>query len=187
MKLTINDPRRWWAFVAAVLLAAGAWTWLTRDVQSAGADRVASPREGFPAPDFTLDTLSGDSIALSSLRGKVVVVNLWASWCAPCRAEMPALQRLYDSNRDRGLVVLAVNSTIQDTEAAARAFADEMDLTFTVVLDRDGSVSRRYLLRALPSTFIVDRDGLIRSVVIGGPASDAPLQSKIEPLLAESP
>ncbi len=93
------------------------------------AGRIASPREGFPAPDFTLETLTGEQVSLSDFRGKVVIVNLWASWCAPCCAKMPAMQRTYLANRDRGLEALAVNSTVQDTEGEARAFAQELGLT----------------------------------------------------------
>lgn len=186
--ISLVDSRRWWIFTALVLFVAGAWTWLSRVPElEAGAGQIPSPREGFPAPDFTLETLDGGSASLSSYRGQVVIVNLWASWCLPCRAEMPTLQKLHEANRDRGLAVLAVNSTVQDTEADARAFVDEMGLTFTVLLDRDGAVSRRYLLRALPSTFIVDRGGIIRSAIVGGPVSEAVLQSKVDALLAEMP
>ena len=126
-------------------------------------------------------------MTLSAQQGKVVIVNLWASWCGPCRAEMPAIQKLYEANKDRGLEVLAVNSTFQDTETDARAFIQNLNLTLPVLLDKDGAVSRRYLLRALPSTFIIDRQGLIRAVLVGGPVSKAVLQTKIESLLSETP
>ncbi|HLF01807.1 MAG TPA: TlpA disulfide reductase family protein [Anaerolineales bacterium] len=176
----------WWFFTATILTLAAAWTWLSRVPEASGVERIPSPREGFPAPDFTMTTLEGEAVTLSAQRGKVVVVNLWASWCEPCRAEMPTIQKLYNANRERGLEVLAVNSTIQDSEVGARSFVAEMGLTFPILLDTDGSVSRRYLLRALPSTFIVDREGIIRAVIIGGPVSEALLQSKIEELLTET-
>jgi len=115
----------------------------------------------------------------------VVIVNLWASWCPPCRAEMPALQNLHASLQDQGLVVLGVNATDQDSEAAARAFVKAQGLTFPVVLDVDGEASRAYALQALPSTFIVDRRGVIREALIGGPVREATLRSLITPLLAE--
>lgn len=179
---------RWWAFSLAVLVLAGAWTWATRvPASAAGAQQVASPRTGFPAPDFTLDTPAGESISLAGQRGQVVIVNLWASWCLPCRAEMPAIQKVYLANRERGLQVLAVNSTYQDSEPAAVAFAEELGLTFPILLDSDGAVSRRYLLRALPTTFFIDRQGIIRSVVVGGPLSEAALQSQVQALLDEAP
>ena len=184
----LQDSKRWWTFTLAILLLGAGWTWFSRLPASiATAGQVPSPREGFPAPDFTLDTLNGESATLSAYRGKVVIVNLWASWCGPCRAEMPAIQKVYAANRQRGLEVLAVNSTFQDSQVDAQAFAQQLGLTFPILLDRDGAVSRRYLLRALPSTFFVDRKGVIRSVVFGGPMTEAVVQTKIEALLQEAP
>jgi len=148
---------------------------------------IPSPREGFPAPDFTLDTLDGGQITLSDLRGQVVMINLWTSWCPPCRAEMPAIDNVYQANKEQGLEVLAVNSTFQDSESAAAAFAQEHNLTFPILLDRNGAVSRRYQLQALPTTYFVDRQGIIRAVVPGGPMSETLIQSKIADLLAEAP
>jgi cytochrome c biogenesis protein CcmG, thiol:disulfide interchange protein DsbE len=178
---------RWRLFSVVLLLAAASWAWYTRVPSAEGARQIASPRQGFPAPDFALPTPGEQQVRLADLRGQVVIINLWASWCAPCRAEMPAIQRVYDANRHRGLEVLAVNSTSQDREAAAISFARELELTFPILLDRDGAVSRRYLLRALPTTFFVDRSGIIRSVIIGGPMSEAVLVSQVEALLQEPP
>jgi cytochrome c biogenesis protein CcmG/thiol:disulfide interchange protein DsbE len=187
MSWLLQDSRRWWTFSLLILLAAVAWTINSRaPTSSTTGQPVASPREGFPAPDFELDTLGGAPVSLAAQHGQVVVVNLWASWCGPCRAEMPTIQKLYAAKRERGLQVLAVNSTFQDDEAGARAFVQEFKLTFPILLDRDGAVSQRYRLQALPSTFIIDRKGVIRSVVIGGPMTEAFLQSKIEPLLQAS-
>lgn len=182
----VADRRRWFASATVVLLAGVAWT--LRAATPAGfttEEHAPSPRVGFAAPDFTLDLLGGRHVTLSELRGMVVVVNLWASWCPPCRAEMPALQRVYEANRDRGLEIVAVNTTFQDTEAGADEFVREFGLTFLVALDRDGVASRSYLLRALPTTFFTDRSGIIREVVLGGPMSETTLQTAIEELLRE--
>jgi thiol-disulfide isomerase/thioredoxin len=173
-----------------VLFALGVvWTFLSRVPPAAttGGAPPPSPREGFSAPDFTLDLLGGGQVTLSELRGKVVMVNLWASWCPPCRAEMPAIEKVYRAYKDMGLVVLGVNTTFQDNEADAAAFVQEFGLTFPIALDRTGAVSNRYSLRGLPTTFFVDRQGVIRSVVIGGPMNEGTVQSKVEDLLRETP
>ncbi|NJN43647.1 MAG: TlpA family protein disulfide reductase [Anaerolineae bacterium] len=119
-----------------------------------------SPR-GFAAPDFTLSTPAGEVVTLSDLQGRPVIINLWASWCGPCRAEMPALQRVHEAYQDQGLVILAVNATYQDSQSAALAFVAEHGLTFPVLLDQDGQASELYELRALPSTYFVRPDGII--------------------------
>ena len=183
----LRDPRRWWTFTVVTLLVGALWTSASREVAAGDVARMPSPHAGFPAPDFALEDLSGETVSLADYRGQVVIVNLWASWCGPCRAEMPALQSVYESLSAEGLVVLAVNSTAQDTEEAARAFVTEHALTFPVLLDRADSVSQAYRLRSLPSTFIVDRQGVIDSVLIGGPLAEAVLRSKVADLLAEAP
>jgi peroxiredoxin len=139
------------------------------------------------APDFTLELLGGGQVTLSDLRGKVVLVNLWATWCPPCREEMPAIEKVYRSYRGLGLEVLAVNTTNQDQETDVIAFVNDLGLTFPIPLDRPGLVSTAYQLRGLPTTFFVDRRGVIRSVVVGGPMSETLIQTKVEELLSEEP
>ena len=188
-KTFLQDSRRWNSLLVVVLGLGALWTLLSRVPPAAttGGAPPPSPRQGFSAPDFTLDLLGGEQVTLTDLRGKAVIVNLWASWCTPCRAEMPAIENVYQANKGRGLEVLAVNTTFQDSEAEAAAFVRQYGLTFPVPLDRTGGVSARYQLRALPSTYFVDRRGVIRAVVIGGPMSEATIQSKIEDLLTETP
>ena len=187
--IVIEESRRWTVLSLLVLALGVAWTFASR-VPVAGTTGGApppSPREGFSAPDFTLETLAGEQVALSDLRGKVVLVNFWASWCPPCRAEMPAIERVYRSHKDLGLEVLAINTTNQDDRAAAAAFVQEFGLTFPVPLDLTGAVSASYNLRGLPSTYFIDKQGVIRSVVVGGPMSGALIQSRVEELLEKNP
>lgn len=172
-----------------VSLAAGIlWTVVSRVPSAVGAPLSSSPspREGFLAPDFTLDTLDGGKVTLSDLRGKIVVVNIWATWCPPCRAETPALKNSYEQYKDSGVVILGVDVTNQDLISDVDAFVQEFSLTYPILLDRDGSVSNiLYQIKGLPSTFFINRAGIIRTVVVGGPMSETFIRSKIEALLQE--
>lgn len=184
--MTISPFLRNWGPVL-LLLAGALWIPLSAAAPESLAEAQSAPAAGFLAPDFALTTLDGESAQLSELRGQVVLVNLWASWCGPCRAEMPAMQRLYERYQDRGFEILAVNATNQDSLQAASDFAAENGLSFPILLDLDGTVSAEYNLRALPSSFFVGPDGVIRNVVVGGPMAEAFLSIQVEQLLAEAP
>ena len=124
-----------------------------------------------PAPDFVLDVLGGRRVRLSDYRGKTVVLNFWASWCPPCRREMPDFQALWEERGPSGpddLVILAVNLLPEDTIDAATAFIDEFGVTFPVLFDTArGEVAERYGVFALPATFFIDRDGIVRTTALG--------------------
>jgi len=187
-----NPPsrkKRWEIFMLVSLVTGILWTVVSRVPSSVGEPLSSSPspREGFLAPDFTLDTLDGKKVALSELRGKIVIINLWATWCPPCRAEMPALENAYEQYKDSEVIVLGLNVTNQDSEKDIPPFVKEFGLTFPILLDRDGSVSTLYQLKALPTTYFVNREGIIRTVVIGGPMNETFIRSKIEALLQEIP
>ena len=123
---------------------------------------------GQPAPDFTLPTLEGDAVSLSDYRGRPVLMNFWATWCAPCRQEMPELVRAYNTHQEAGFVVLAVDLTDQDSLDDVRAFVEEFDMTFPVLLDETGAVyNELYRLLGLPMSVFVDREGVITRIHIG--------------------
>jgi cytochrome c biogenesis protein CcmG, thiol:disulfide interchange protein DsbE len=149
---------------------------------SAASESDPAPAVGHPAPEFTLVDLDGRMVALRELRGKVVLVNVWATWCPPCRAEMPAMQAALDRYGEQGLVVLAVNQR-EDREAVA-AFMRERQLAFPALLDSDGAVGAAYQASALPSSFFIGRDGMVRAVY-RGPLSRSVLESTIAGLVAE--
>ncbi len=117
------------------------------------------------APDFTLSSLQGEEIRLSEMRGQVVLVNFWATWCPPCRFEMPAMQEVYETYRKRGFVILAVN--FKEDEAQVRSFVDEFRLTFPVLLDKSGNVAAQYRVVGLPSSYFVDAKGRVQAVRVG--------------------
>jgi len=133
--------------------------------------RVSSapaPVTGAPAPDFTLKTLDGGEVTLSDLRGRPVLINFWASWCVPCRVEMPELVRAYEENKEAGFVILGVNLTYQDSLTEVKAFAQEFGMTFPVLLDETGEVTDDlYRLRGLPLTVFVNREGVITRLHLG--------------------
>jgi peroxiredoxin len=159
-----------------------AWIYVSAN-GSTKSDLTPAPQQGFFAPDFELQTTEGEMVKLSDLRGQAVLVNLWATWCPPCRAEMPVMDKIYNEYKDQGLVVLAVNMTYQDTASNIAPFIDEYGLTFPVLLDETDSVGSTYQLRSLPSSFFIDRDGVINEVVIGGPMAEALLRTRVEEIL----
>jgi len=164
--MAMNHHRILAIFILTVLVLGAGWIWWSRVPTGAAAVRPESiPLKGHPAPDFTLQTMTGEPLALSDLRGKAVVLNFWATWCPPCRAEMPELQAAYTAYAPGGLVVLGVNQA--EDRATVRAFLDELGLTFPVVLDTQYEVADRYSVNSLPTTFFIDRDGVIRDIVVG--------------------
>jgi cytochrome c biogenesis protein CcmG/thiol:disulfide interchange protein DsbE len=175
------------ASIGILLLGLG-WIFLSRvEADQAEEGRLSAPQIGFFAPDFELSALDGQTVSLRDLRGRAVILNFWASWCAPCRAEMPALQAVAEDYRDAGLVVLAVNAAFQDRSEDVVAFVGQHDLTFSILLDENGRVNRLYQVRSLPTTFFIGRDGLIQEVVIGGPMSSASLRVRADSLTRETP
>jgi peroxiredoxin len=179
-----DNKNTWRGLMALVLVLGILWIAASRvPVEEAAArtGRPPSPQTGFAAPEFALETYQGEPIALADLRGQAVVINFWATWCPPCRAEMPAIQAVYDKYRDQGLVVLAVDQ--QETEAQVAPFAEEMGLTFPILMDREGAVSAQYQVKALPATFFVDRQGIVQEVTLGGPMAAGFVESQVSKLL----
>ncbi len=149
----------------------------------AGLEEVGPPpREGAPAPDFALQTLDGRTYRLSELRGRAVLINFWATWCGPCRTEMPAIEEVYRRYGDGRLVVLAVN--VEEDADRVAPFVQRLGLSFPILLDRDGTVSRRYRITGLPTTYLIRPDGAVDGMRIG-PYTRAMLQARVEQLLGE--
>jgi peroxiredoxin len=117
---------------------------------------------GDQATEFVLSDLEGNDVSLSDFAGQPLMINFWATWCAPCRLEMPELQKAQETHQDQGLVVLAVNA--QEDPQQVREFIDELGLTFTPLLDSDGAVGRAYGALGLPSTYFVEPSGEVSAV-----------------------
>jgi len=172
------------AVYVITLVAALAWIFVSADrsgVSTSG--KIPAPQQGFLAPDFELRTPAGETVKLSDLRGKAVLVNLWATWCPPCREEMQTIEKVYQEYKEQGFTVMAVNMTYQDDPLAVMPFVEEQKLTFPILLDEMGEMATAYQLRSLPSSYFIRRDGLINEVVIGGPMSEALLRTRIEDIL----
>ena len=123
------------------------------------------PLVGAPAPEVVLTNLQGQEVKLSDLRGKIVLLNFWATWCKPCKEEMPAMQACYDKLRDQGFVVLAINE-LEDTELVAEHVRTH-NHTFPVLMDHDNRIANRYGVVGLPASFLVDREGIVRERIVG--------------------
>ena len=123
------------------------------------------PQVGMPAPDFTLPDLEGKLHGLADFRGRVVVLNFWATWCPPCIDEMPSLQRLHQALADRGVAVIAVS--VDERFSDVPTFVQKFDLTFSVLYDEGKKVSRKYQTFKYPETYILDREGRLKSKVVG--------------------
>jgi len=186
-------PRQWNMVLVAVLVAGSLFIAATRAQPSAGAYSPAAqtnvlddaaPLPDHPAPDLALPQLDGAQRTLRDLRGQVVLINVWATWCPPCRAEMPAIQQAYAEYHERGFTVLAVNQ--REDASAITPFLEQHGLTFPILLDSDGQASATYQASALPSSFFVDRRGVIRTVY-HGPLPPSVINGTIEQLLQERP
>lgn len=145
-----------------------------------GGDSGPTADIGNPAPQFELGLLGGDHLSLADLKGKVVMLNFWATWCGPCRVEMPEMQRVYERYKDEGFEVVAVN--LQETEVAVSGFVNQLGLTFPVVYDLTGEVFDTYLVRPLPTSYFVDREGIIRFLFVG-PMSEEDIEQRIRLML----
>jgi cytochrome c biogenesis protein CcmG, thiol:disulfide interchange protein DsbE len=168
----MTDTTRDWLVTGAALAAVVALIgigWERRE-------RVQPPERGVAAPDFAAPTLGGDSLRLSELRGRVVLLNFWATWCPPCLREMPSMERLYRALAGAGLEIVAISLDARPGERDAMgqlggdvgAFAREHGLTFPILLDPAGESQWIYGVQGLPTTFLIDRNGMIREKVLGG-------------------
>lgn len=117
------------------------------------------PRVGFRAPGFVVPTLDDQNLSLAGYRGKVVMINFWATWCIPCRVEMPSMENLYEKYRGKGFEILAVSGG--ESKSVVQPFVENLKLSFPILLDEEFEVHGEYEINAIPSTFLVDKSGMI--------------------------
>jgi peroxiredoxin len=157
-------------YAVALLIVAGFAAFI---LLAPPGEQKGRPADGTPAPDFSLSDLSGKTWSLSALRGSVVMINFWATWCPPCREEMPSINALNEIMRERDdFVILEV--LYQDTPEKAAEFMKKNGYGLTVVVDTDEKVAESYGITRLPETFVVDKKGIVRKTFIGPSTFDTP-------------
>jgi peroxiredoxin len=166
-----------------LILAAAVSALADGGVFAAAQRGVVKPGE--PAPNFQLRDMDGRMVALSDLRGKVVLLNFWATWCGPCRIEMPAMERLYRTYDRKDFEILAVSTDAQGV-AVTRPFQQENKLSFPILHDSDFRVGLSYGARTLPMTFMVDRQGIVRQHIFGARDWEAPEAHQLIEMLMKS-
>jgi cytochrome c biogenesis protein CcmG, thiol:disulfide interchange protein DsbE len=162
--LLIRQPR-WYLAIALVAVVGSAWVHWTRIPTEADVVDTTAAHTGFQAPDFELASLDGKNISLASLRGHIVLVNFWATWCLPCRKEMPEIETAYRAHPGT-FIVLAINN--REDASLVQRYISELNLDFPILLDPDGAAASAYNVMGLPTSFIIDRAGIIRAANIGG-------------------
>jgi thiol-disulfide isomerase/thioredoxin len=166
---------------ALAVVAAGVVVWFVLQQPAQSSSAIAKP--GAPAPQIALPVVGGGTSDLAGERGKVVLINFWATWCEPCKAEMPGLQQLAQELRDQPFRLYSVD--LQEEAAQIEAFEREYNLNLYAVMDQDGDATRAYGVRALPSTFLIDRRGILHLQRLGPLAAGGAETAWSEPWLAD--
>ncbi len=173
---------RWIILMGVVVILGGVWIIINRvptGNAAASGELAPAPVKGHPAPEIVLTSTDGQEIRLSDFQGKPVLLNFWATWCPPCRAETPDLQATHREIGDK-LVIIGVNMTSQDG-GDVEAFLREFGVTYPVVLDPDGTAARAYNILGLPTSVFIDRNGIVQEVFTGA-VNKAYIESKVPEL-----
>ena len=164
-----------------VLLLAGCFAGPEPPEGKSPTASVEGTQVGNLAPDFQLQNLDGQTVSLSNLRGKPVLINFWATWCGYCIDEMPYIQEIYEEWSDKGLVVLAINKG--ESSSKVEEFMQSNSLSFVVLLDTKQDVAQRYNITGIPTTFFIDKDGIIQDKVIGAFQNKAQIENRLSKII----
>lgn len=151
------------------------------EINSTSTEPKIGNQVGNKAINFKLIDLSGNTVSLDEFRGKPVILNFWATWCGPCRIEMPYLQQIYDDWKDKGLILLEID--IQQSAATVQQYLDDSNLNLPTLLDITGKTAVDYGITAIPTTYFIDRDGIIRQVVRGTFPNKASIESQLSRII----
>jgi peroxiredoxin len=178
----MKKRRYWFGLIIVCIFLAAAFVGIRLGVWRHQTAESAKPIEGYPAPNFSLTDLTGKEVVLKRViaGNKITVINFWATWCPPCRAEIPELKKFYRKYSGKGIEVLAISS--QEQPGTVKSFAQKNGMNFTVLTDPTGKTGDLYQVISLPNTFILDRKGIIRAVIKGG-TNLITLEQKVQPLL----
>ncbi|WP_243291691.1 TlpA disulfide reductase family protein [Bacillus sp. FJAT-47783] len=138
------------------------------NIQQEESSAEESPEKGMMAPDFTLTSVDGETIKLSSLRGKKVVLNFWTSWCPPCQEELPDIQAFAKTTEDKSIVTIGVNLTGEESgKEAVHSFVKQSNLTYPILYDMNDVAQKLYRIVVIPTTYVIDEDGVIKEKIVG--------------------
>jgi thiol-disulfide isomerase/thioredoxin len=186
MKLQSYDIRLRTALPILFTLFGVIWIWHSRIPEDQQFNSVIrAPQEGFQSPKINLPVLDGADWKTEDYEGHPLVINFWASWCPPCKAEMPDFQQASYEYSETDLIVIAINATNQDSIDNVRNFLEREDLNLLVLLDTNGNTSRAFQVHSLPTTYFIHRDGTISRTIIGGPIPLALLRTEIGKIIQE--
>ena len=186
--LLFHVSQRWVLFQSIVIILSLLWlSFSVLTAQHAQAEVIQIPQKGFSAPNFSLLDTQGQELQLEDFQGQAIILNFWATWCPPCKAEMPDLQNVFIQKQHSGVVVLGVNRTDQDNSLELDRFLESYGITFPVLLDSSGEIAKIYNISALPTTYFIRPDGIIHKVIVGGPLPQALLLAEIQQMIQESP
>ncbi|MFH1382510.1 MAG: TlpA disulfide reductase family protein [Chloroflexota bacterium] len=170
-------------FFVGVLALSGCSTGFGPAGAQTGSTVLTGTQPGQQAPDFQLKDVDGQVVSLSGLRGKPVLLNFWATWCPPCRSEMPLLQQTYEEWSAKGLVLLAVD--IGESPATVKEFLSSNKLTLPVLLDSQQLVAEQYRISLIPTTLFIDKDGIIRQRIVGAFPDRAVIETELQKIMTQ--